>query len=116
MMASMHLLPPQEPADPLAPGPFALADGARLRRILQNAGFSRVRIDPFDGPMNMGASAEEAAAEALNIGPLSRAANGLDDDTRAKIREVVAAAYAKFVSPAGVMPPAACWLAHASSE
>ncbi len=37
--------PPQPPADPHAPGPFAFADGDRVRAILQQAGFRGIRIE-----------------------------------------------------------------------
>lgn len=113
MAAANHLLPPQEAADPLAPGPFALADGSRLREILAKSGYANIAIEPFDGSVNMGATLEEAAAQALNIGPLARAAAELDEKTRARIRKVVEGAYAKYNSPAGVTPPAACWLVRA---
>jgi ubiquinone/menaquinone biosynthesis C-methylase UbiE len=114
MAAARDLLPPQEPADPLAPGPFAFADSDRLRAILEKAGYRNIRIEKLDTTMFMGATAEEAAAQALNIGPLARAATGLDDATREKIRAAVTEAYARFLTPAGVTPPAACWLVGAT--
>jgi ubiquinone/menaquinone biosynthesis C-methylase UbiE len=113
MGAAMHLLPPQEPVDPLAPGPFALADRARLHSILADANFSHVEIERFDGTMNMGATLDEAAAEVLNIGPLARAATDLAEETRAKIRAAVEAAHLPYASKAGVTPPAACWMVRA---
>jgi len=113
MEAATRLLPSQEPVDPLAPGPFAFADCERLRSILASAQYSHVEIERFDGTMNMGATLEEAAAEVLNIGPLSRAATDLDEDMRAKIRRAVEVAFAPYASPAGVKPPAACWLVRA---
>jgi SAM-dependent methyltransferase len=113
MDAAMHLLPPQEPADPFAPGPFAFADRERLRSVLAAAHYSHIEIEPFDGTMNMGATLEEAAAEVLNIGPLARAAAELDEEMRAKIRETVEHAYAKYLTPAGVKPPCACWFVRA---
>jgi SAM-dependent methyltransferase len=113
MQAALHLLPPQEPADPFAPGPFAFADEVRLRRILATAGFTKTDIEPFDGSVNMGATAEEAAAEALSIGPLARAATGLDEKTREAIGRVVEGAYARYLTPSGVLPPAAWWLVRA---
>jgi SAM-dependent methyltransferase len=115
MAAAMHLLPPQDAADPFAPGPFAFADNGRVREILADAGFAHVAIEPFDGTMNMGATLEEAAAEVLNIGPLARAAAGLDEETRAQICKVVGCAFEKYATPAGVMLPAACWLVRAAS-
>jgi SAM-dependent methyltransferase len=113
MQAALPLLPPQEPADPFAPGPFAFADSERLRGILQRGGFTKIEIERFDGGVNMGATVEKAAAEALNLGPLARAATGLDDATRMKIRRAVEGVYARHVTPSGVIPPAACWLVRA---
>ncbi|HEX4077635.1 MAG TPA: class I SAM-dependent methyltransferase [Rhizomicrobium sp.] len=113
MQAALHLLPPQEPADPLAPGPFAFADGARVRAILASARYSHVEIERFDGMMNMGATLEDAAAEVLNIGPLARAATDLDEDARAQIRKTIERAYAPYAGPIGVTPPAACWFVRA---
>jgi SAM-dependent methyltransferase len=111
--AAKHLLPPQEPVDPHAPGPFAFADGARLTDILSRAGFRDIALAKFDGAMNMGDTPAEAANEALNIGPLARAAAELDDSTRAKILDVVATAMQKFAGPRGITPPVACWLVSA---
>ena len=111
--AAKHLLPPQEAPDPYAPGPFAFADGARLTDILSRAGFHDVALTKFDGAMNMGDTAAEAANEALNIGPLARAAAELDDAARAKILDVVATAMQKFATPRGIAPAAACWLVSA---
>ena len=113
--AALPLLPPQEPADPLAPGPFAFADKARLRGILERAAFTRIEIEPFDGSVNMGATAEEAAAQALNVGPLARAATGLDEAALEKIRRIVEVAYAPYQTPSGLLPPAACWFVRATS-
>lgn len=109
MMAAKDLLPPQEPVDPLAPGPFAFADRDRLATILRAADFRDVHIEPFDCRMNIGASRDEAAALMLEIGPLSRAARELDEDTRARIRDAVGNALAPFQSGIGIAPPAACW-------
>lgn len=111
--AAKHLLPPQEVSDPHAPGPFALADGARLTDILSRAGFRDIALTKFDGAMNMGDTAADAANEALNIGPLARAAMDLDDATRATILEVVATAMQRFAGPRGITPAAACWLVNA---
>ncbi len=108
--AARDLLPPQEPADPLAPGPYAFADGARLEGILAKAGYRNIRLERLDTVLSMGATADEAAAQALNIGPLARAAAGLDDTARETIRARVAEAMAKYAGPDGITPPASCWL------
>jgi len=111
--AAREFLPPQETTDPLAPGPFAFADRARLHGILAQAGFRDVLIEAFDGVMNMGRTTADAADHALNIGPLARAAADLDPATRTNIKEVVARALADYASPSGITPPAACWFVRA---
>ena len=111
--AARPLLPPQEPVDPHAPGPFAFADEERLRGILASAGFNRIHVEKFDGHMEMGATAEDAAREALNIGPLARAAAEADEAQRTKIRAVVAEAMAKYQTPKGIRATVACWFVRA---
>lgn len=113
MMAALSLLPPQEPPDPTAPGPFAFADPERLKNILARAGFHDVLIEKFDGHMDMGANVEATAQQSLNIGPLARAAAELDEGTRARIRDAVASAIARYVTADGVKVPAACWFVRA---
>jgi SAM-dependent methyltransferase len=108
--AALPLLAPQEPADPLAPGPFAFADAGRVKTILARSGLKDVVIEKLDSKMYMGSTAKAAAEEAMNIGPLARAARELPEETRAKILGVVEKAYRPFESRDGVAPPAACWL------
>ena len=54
------LMPPLPPANPHAPGPFALCDPDRLGGILAEAGFRNVEIGKLDGAMRMGATPEQA--------------------------------------------------------
>jgi SAM-dependent methyltransferase len=114
LMAARPFLPPMDAPYPHAPGPFAFADGDRLHRILASAGFNAITIEKLDTTMAMGATVEEAAAESMRIGPVSRATAGVDDATRDKIRAAIAEAFAKYKMREGVMLPAACWLVRAS--
>lgn len=113
--AARDLIPEQPPVDPHAPGPYAFADGERVKAILARAGYRDIRIEKLDSVVVLGATLAEAAAQVLNIGPLARAATGLDDATRDKIRGVVEEALAKFAGPSGIAPPAACWLVGAGA-
>jgi SAM-dependent methyltransferase len=113
--AARDLLPAQEPPDPNAPGPFAFADSARLKGILESAGFKKIEIEKLDTVMDLAPTAREAAQFSLGIGPLARAAVNCDDATKAKIVVRVAEAMKKFETPKGVAPPAACWLVGASA-
>jgi SAM-dependent methyltransferase len=112
-MGAKDLLPPQEPMDPNAPGPFAFADDTRVRSVLEEAGFKNVVVKPHDTIVNLGATVEGAVTEALTIGPLARAAAELNDATKAKIRERIAPELERYQTPNGITPPAAVWLVKA---
>jgi SAM-dependent methyltransferase len=113
--AAKSLLPEEPPGDPHAPGPFAFADDVRLAAILGDAGFDDVSIDKLDTTMNMGANAGEASAQAMNIGPLARAATGLDDVTRGRIKLTAESVLEKYKTAKGIEAPAACWLVRAAN-
>lgn len=114
LMAAKPFLPPMDPPDPHAPGPFAFADGDRVRRILSSAGFNNIAVEKLDTTMAMGATVEDASTEAMSIGPVSRATAGLDEATREKIRTALIEALGKYKTPEGVALPAACWLVRAT--
>ena len=116
MTAAKPFLPEAPPPDPLAPGPFAFADLARIQDILAQAGFGAIRIEKFDGIMPMGRDLDLAAAQTLQIGPLSRMVGEADDVARQKIVAAVRGALDKFATPDGeITPPVACWLVAASA-
>ncbi len=108
--AAKHLLPPSDPPDPFAPGPFAFADPARLKTLLSRAGFRDIAIEKLDSIMYTGPNVETATVQAMTMGPLARASSALDDATKNKIRETVSARVKDFITPQGVTPKAACWL------
>ena len=108
--AALTLLPPQEPMDPHAPGPFALADHARVVSILERGGFRNIAVKAHDTTVNLGATVEDAVTEALTIGPLARAAAELDETRRDDIRKRVAPVMAQHQSSYGIVAPAAIWL------
>ncbi|HQR88536.1 MAG TPA: class I SAM-dependent methyltransferase [Caulobacter sp.] len=112
MDAAQPLLPPMPASDPLAPGPFAFADPQRLRSILEGAGFSGVRIDPFDTSIG-GASVKDTLSLTFQIGPLGsalRAAPHLAES----VGEAVEAVLASHDTPQGVMMPACVWIVQAT--
>jgi SAM-dependent methyltransferase len=69
--AAMQHLPPQEPPDPLAPGPFAFADAERVKGILAAAGFSEIAVTPHDQKVEMG-RLDDAVEQCTRVGPLAR--------------------------------------------
>ena len=114
--AAKPFLPETPPADPLAPGHFAFADPKRVEVILTKAGFGNVKIDRLDGRMHLGPSAENAAFQMTNIGPLSRALNEVEDEAvKDKIHAAVAVAFEGIKKNGEVAPAIACWLVSASA-
>jgi SAM-dependent methyltransferase len=96
------------PGDPAAPGPFAFADPARVRGILTSAGWSDISVEPFDTTVG-GSDLDEAVALALRIGPLGAA---LRESPQAvdKVRSAVRARLEAYLTPDGVVFPAAVWI------
>jgi len=114
LKAAEHLLPPQPPADPLAPGPFAFADPERVRRILGKAGFGEVAIRPFDAQVG-GWTHEEAVIIAQRVGPLGAVLRE-NPDLRPKVLDAVAAELQRHVAADGkVRMDAAVWVATATA-
>jgi hypothetical protein len=68
-IAAAKHLPAGPPADPTAPGPFAFADSARVRGILEAAGFGGVGFEKVTLPIG-GNTLEESLTLAMRVGPL----------------------------------------------
>lgn len=110
-LAAAPALPPAEPPEPAAPGPFAFADCGRVRAILDESGFSEVTIDPFDTRIGCG-GVEEALDLALRVGPLGsrmREHPQLMSSVAGAVRSVLQ----RFATPQGVLMPAGVWIVQA---
>ncbi|GAC1480357.1 MAG: methyltransferase domain-containing protein [Steroidobacteraceae bacterium] len=112
--AALPLLPPPIPADPLAPGPFAFADAARVRSILHSAGFGSVSIQPFDLLIGSG-DIEKTLALTFKVGPLGAALRE-NPQQKDKVAEAVRGALTRYATPSGVLMPAAVWVVLAHNE
>lgn len=99
-----------EPMDPDAPGPFAFADDARVRRILEQAGFRSVDMTPVDASMRVGANPQDAAERSLRIGPASRLLREVGEQHAAKALPAVAKSFEPFAKDDGVFLAGASWL------
>ena len=108
-----ELVPAEEPTPPGAPGPFALGDRARLDGVLAAAGFERRTIEPLASEIVFGTTLDDAAAQAMRMGPLARAAVGLPEAVRAQIHARLVAGFAPYAGPRGFALPAAVWLVDA---
>lgn len=112
--SALPFVPPPEPADPHAPGPFAFADPERVRRILREAGFDGVAIRPFDTQIGAG-DLEHTLQMSLRIGPLATLIRDNPQSARA-ISEAVKQRLESYVTPKGVLMPAAVWIVTAQSN
>ncbi|WP_434416094.1 class I SAM-dependent methyltransferase [Nannocystis pusilla] len=114
--ALRDVVPPLPPPDPEAPGPFSFGARERVERILGAAGFHAVSIAPFDAPLRFGrgdtpeAAVDDAVAQALDVGPVSRLLAGQPDDVRARGLAAVRAAFAAHAGPTGVIIRGAAWI------
>jgi SAM-dependent methyltransferase len=111
LQAARPLLPPLQPSDPTAPGPFAFADAERVGGILTAAGFGRIAVTPFDTVIGSGGLAETVAL-CRHVGPLGSALRENPDRAEA-VLGVVREALAAYLTDEGVMMPAAVWIVSA---
>jgi SAM-dependent methyltransferase len=110
--AARDLLPPQPPADPIAPGPFAFADADRVRAILTQAGWRDADAVRHDVPMHLG-PLTEAIPFATRVGALARLLAEAAPDVRQAAEAAVAAALRARDTPEGVILGGSIWLVSA---
>ena len=112
MQAARALLPPQPPADPDAPGPFAFANPDRTSGIFRDAGWRDVALTRQDVPMRFAAAGEidRATEFATRVGALARMLAEVDPALRPRIRSAVADALRAYDSPAGISLSGSIWL------
>jgi hypothetical protein len=111
--AIRHLVTPPAPLGPEEPGQFSWSDPARVRRILDGAGFSNVVLTPLDLSFNLGVDAAEAAEFATFIGQGARLLHGVPDETRQAALVAFRAFFKQHEGPNGVSLPGALWLVSA---
>jgi SAM-dependent methyltransferase len=110
--AVRHLLPPPDPEEP---GPFSWADPARVRRILEGAGFRDVSLTPVDWSPRLAppGGAAEAADFMIVFGPLSRIVPALSAETEASVRATLETYFRGHDGPDGITLSAANWIVQA---
>jgi SAM-dependent methyltransferase len=102
--------------DPTAPGPFAFADQARTRAILEQAGFSDVQFTPWRGLQLIGGpgqTAETAADFAMKAFFVGDAVANQSENVRQAVHQDVVALFREHQTPQGVAMGAAAWLVSA---
>jgi ubiquinone/menaquinone biosynthesis C-methylase UbiE len=108
-------LPKQGPEDP---GPFAFASEARVRRILSEAGFAGIDMQPCNLALDVaiGRGLDAAVQGVLEIGPASRALEGHPPEVRAAALESIREALVPYASGETVPLPASIWVVTARAS
>jgi hypothetical protein len=108
-------LPPQGPEDP---GPFAFASEARVHRILGEAGFTGIAMEPCNLALDVaiGRGIDAAVQGALEIGPASRALEGQPDDVRTAATNSIREALGAYAKGERVPLPASIWIVTARAS
>ncbi|WP_428117811.1 class I SAM-dependent methyltransferase [Candidatus Poriferisodalis sp.] len=102
-------------SDGPAVDPFAFADPDHVQGILGAAGWSDIAIEPHDTELvfSGGGTLEETVDFAMDLGIARRALAGHPPEVHAQVRDAVTAVLAPRETPAGVVFPAATWIATA---
>lgn len=108
-------LPQQGPEDP---GPFSFASEARVQRILGEAGFTGIAMEPHHLALDVanGRGLDAAVQGALEIGPASRALEGQPAELRAAATNSIREALAAFAKGETVPLPASIWIVTARAS
>ena len=103
--------------EPDAPGQFSLADPHRVRRILGDAGYTNIRMDPYDNQSIFGGGGdiEETLEYLFTIGPVQSLTKDLDDEKCDHIRETLRDVLGEYMTPEGVKMNAAIWIVRADN-
>ena len=115
--AAQHVPLPPRP-EPGAPGPFSLADPARVRDILDAAGFRNVRCQSHETHMSVGgATGVDGAVDfLLTIGPVAALLRESDADTRGRVAEAIRTALLPYVDGNSVSLSSATWVVQADLQ
>ena len=107
-------LPEMGPEDP---GPFAFASDARVRRVLSDAGFADIVLEPQDLELDIaiGRGLDTAVKAAMTIGPTSRMLDGQSEAVRAAATADIRKALAAHMRGDGVPLGAAIWMVTAAN-
>jgi len=113
MRAAQPFLPPIERPGPEDPGQYSFGDRNRVARILTEAGFANLSIEPVDQTLNQGRDVADVLERIGDFGPLARAFKDVPPEQVAKAKEAIGEALKPYATPDGVKLAGACWLVSA---
>jgi SAM-dependent methyltransferase len=109
--------PPLPETDPEAPGPFAFANEARVRRILSDAGYADIVLKAHELELDIavGRGLDAAVEAAMTIGPTSRMLDGQSEAVRAAAAKDIRKALAAHMRGGSAPLGAAIWIVTATN-
>ena len=107
------VVPPAPPPPPDAPGPFAFADGDRVRTILGGAGFSDVVLEEVEADVDFGPDAAAAVEFVHSMEWVKETLAPHPEDRQQEALSAIEAAVADHLGPDGVRLPGVAWLVRA---
>jgi SAM-dependent methyltransferase len=117
-MAAAPLLPMRRP-DPHAPGSFAFADAARVKGLLERAGFVRIEHEAVDQELCLAAGRplDESVDYLLQLGPAAAALREASPSPElvGRVTDAMRAAVAPYHGTAGVRMAGAAWIVTAEA-
>lgn len=113
VQAAAPFLPAMSPPDPNAPGQFAFADGAKVRRILEAAGWGDVDVAPIDVPSVVPEA--DLMAYVTKLGPAGIALRDADEDLKVRVAAALETAFRPYVSGGAARFTSGCWLVTAAA-
>jgi SAM-dependent methyltransferase len=118
LQAAYKHVPKLPQLGPEDPGPFSFAAEQRVHRILGEAGFSEIAMEPYNLSLDVavGRGLDAAVQGALEIGPASRALQDQPPDVRAAAANSIREALAPFAKGQSVLLRASIWIVTATAN
>jgi SAM-dependent methyltransferase len=111
--AAEYLPVPPMPAE--GPGPLAFANNDYVRSLLEGAGFSGVQFETFEASPSLagGNDLDKVASVMVSISPMAVLFKGIDESTRAAVKQNITDALKPYLTSDGVRMPAVSWVVSA---
>jgi hypothetical protein len=109
--AAAPLFPSIPPRNPDGPGQFAFADPQRVRRMLEQSGWTQIDLRPLEVACSF--PERELIGYFTKLGPLGQTLHQADEATRNRVIATVRAAFDPYVHGSEVRFNAAIWVVSA---
>jgi ubiquinone/menaquinone biosynthesis C-methylase UbiE len=110
-------VPPPEPVPDGAPGPFAFANPDRIRKILESAGFDKIKIEPLTLTLAVGSAPtlQESVEFIMEMGPTAKLLEGATASDKTNIQEELNDSLSCHYQDGALHLKAAIWLVQAGN-